>query len=49
MPGGRHQIILRGQGQQEETSEDSSDNEDDVANQTFDTQLPTQHSVSTKT
>ena len=42
MPGVRHQIIQEGQ-----SSEESSDNEDNIDNQNFDTQLPTQHSVST--
>jgi hypothetical protein len=41
MPGVRHQIIQRDQ-----SSEESSDNEDNPNNQNFDTQLPTQHSVS---
>ena len=41
MPGLRHQIIQRAQ-----SSEESSDNEENVENQNFDTQLPTQHSVS---
>ena len=41
MPGVRHQIIQEGQ-----SSEESSDNEDNADNQNFDTQLPTQHSVS---
>jgi len=39
MPGVRHQIIQQGQ-----SSEESSDNEDNINNQNFDTQLPTQHS-----
>ena len=41
MPGVRHQIIQEGQ-----SSEESSDNEENADNQNFDTQLPTQHSVS---
>ena len=41
MPYVRHQIIQRGQ-----SSEESSDNEDNIDSQNFDTQLPTQHSVS---
>merc|ERR1711874_483031 len=50
-PGGRHQIILRGDGQNEanpeqndEESSEESENEDNGDNQKFDTQLPTQHS-----
>ena len=52
-PRRRHQIILREEGQDEsnpdqadEESSEESENEDNGDNQNFDTQLPTQHSVS---